>query len=151
MEINVYNAEKFERTKRRYLIFSVVFASVLILSILNKNLVGAILLFFLLGGYFYYSITTTQVIKMLIQENELVIGDKVYVWSSLNGYALEMDMKTESVKNIIILTNKGYNIHTIDDSMQNVKNFVSELDKYIQIVDQYDQTFLDKLVRKLKL
>jgi hypothetical protein len=151
MEINVYNAEKFERTKRRYLIFSVVFASVLILSILNKNLVWAILLFFLLWWYFYYSITTTQVIKMLIQENELVIWDKVYVWSSLNWYALEMDMKTESVKNIIILTNKWYNIHTIDDSMQNVKNFVSELDKYIQIVDQYDQTFLDKLVRKLKL
>ena len=73
MSVLVYNGEKFNRTKIWYLIFAVIFASVFLLSILNNNVVGAILIFFLLGGYFYYSTINNQVIKMTVQDKQLVI------------------------------------------------------------------------------
>jgi uncharacterized membrane protein len=73
MSILVYNGEKFQRSKIWYLVFAVVFASVFVLSLLNDNVVGGILILFLLGGYFYYSTINNQVITMTIEKTQLVI------------------------------------------------------------------------------
>ncbi|MEI6774261.1 MAG: hypothetical protein WCL18_05755 [bacterium] len=78
MSVLVYNGEKFQRSKIWYLIFAVIFASVFVLSIINNNIVGAVLLFFLLGGYFYYSTINNQVIKLIIEQSQLIIGNKSY-------------------------------------------------------------------------
>ena len=39
MHIKAYDSERFEKGKLRYVIFAVVFAGILILSILNQNYV----------------------------------------------------------------------------------------------------------------
>lgn len=71
--INIYSAEYFERSKRRYILFACFFCVLIILSILYENLVGAILLFFLLGGYLFFSISNAQEISMTLSPEGLKI------------------------------------------------------------------------------
>lgn len=151
MSIKVYDGEHFERGKFWYIIFAVVFASIFILSILNKNRVGAILLFFILGSYFYYSVTGNQVVKIKINDNNLSVGEKNYPRSSLVGYAIEIDPKKETIKNIVFVTKASHNIHTIHDNIENVRKFVLELDNYIPMLGEYNQSFLEKMARKFEL
>jgi len=151
MQITVYNSEKFERTKRRYVIFSSIFASVFILSILNKNIVGAILLFFLLWAYFYYSVSSNQLTKINITKQWLIIWPKTYNWTSFKWYILEVDEKEQILKNIIFLTNKWHTIHTFHDNMNNIKDFVVLLNDYIPMMEEFQQTFLERLSRNLQL
>ncbi|MEI8091756.1 MAG: hypothetical protein WCG98_06135 [bacterium] len=78
MEIQVYNSEKFDRSKWRYVIFATVFACIFLLSIFKGNYVGAVLLFFLLGGYFYYSAIHIKPIKIIIETNSIKIDNIVH-------------------------------------------------------------------------
>lgn len=151
MSIKAYGAEKFEKNTRWYIIFSVVFASIFLLSILNQNFVGAILLFFLLGAYFYYAVTGSQVVNITIDKNSLLVGDRVFPWNILTGYAIEVDPKTQLVKNIVFVTKNSHSIHTIHDSKEQVRNFVLELNNYIPMLGDYRQGFLEKMGRRFKL
>jgi hypothetical protein len=42
-------------------------------------------------------------------------------------------------------------IFTINDSETKLKNFVNELNNYIPMLENYEQSTMDKVVRKLKL
>ncbi|MFA7298827.1 MAG: hypothetical protein WC010_04245 [Candidatus Absconditabacterales bacterium] len=151
MSILVYNGEKFQRNKIWYLIFAVIFSSVFLLSILNDNVVGAILIFFLLGGYFYYSTINNQVIKMTTSNNQLLIGTKSYPWNFFTGYVVEIHSKSQEIKNIVFLTTKGHMIYTLDDSLENIRLFLLELDQHLPMLGDYHQTSFEKFSRKMKL
>jgi len=151
MQVIAYNSEKFQKSKRRYVIFATIFASVFVLSILNNNIVGAVLLFFLLGGYFYYSVSNSQLIKLSIAQQGLIIGTKTYNRTVLTWYVLEIDAKTQKIKNIVFLTRRGHTIHTFKDDNENIKNFIILLNDYLPMVWEYNQSFLEKLTRKLQL
>lgn len=151
MEIKAYNSEKFNRNNRWYVWFSSAMAAIVILSILNDNIPWAVLLFFLLWGYFYYSISNNQLIKISIDKQWLIVGTKTYSRNNLSGYALEIDPKTQKIKNIVFITGKQHSIHTIGDNDQNTKNFIVSLNDYLPMVWEYEQSFLEKLARKLKL
>lgn len=151
MSIKAYASEKFEKNTRRYIIFSVVFATIFILSILNGNYRWAILLFFLLGAYFYYSVTNNQIIKITIQENNLLVGDKVYPRNSLAWYAIEIDPKIQTIKNIVLVTRSSHAIHTVHDSKENIREFVLELNNYITQLSEYNQGMMEKIARRCKL
>lgn len=151
MSVLVYNGEKFQRNKLWYLIFSVVFASVFLLSILSNNIVGAVLLFFLLGGYFYYSTINNQVVKITLETNQLIIGNKNYPWNVFTWYVLEIYPATQQIKNIVFLTTKSHMIYTFDDSLDHIRLFLQELDTYLPMVEGFHQTSLEKISRKIKL
>lgn len=151
MHIKVYDGEKFERGKLWYIIFAVVFASIFVLSILNQNRVWAVLMFFLLGAYFYYSVTGNQVVKATINDSNLSIWTKILPRNSLQWYAIELDSKSETIKNIVFVTKNSHNIHTIHDGKENVRSFVLELDNYIPMLGEYNQSFLEKMARKCEL
>lgn len=151
MNVLVYNWEKFERTKLRYLAFTVVFASVLLLSLLNNNIVWAVLLFFLLWGYFYYSTINNQIVTMNIDESQLSIGNKRYDIAIFRWYVLEIYPKTQSLKNIVFLTTKWHMIYTFKDSPQNINDFLETIDKILPMLDAYDQGIFEKMSRKIKL
>ena len=56
------------------------------------------------------------------------------------------------INNIVIIDNKNeYRIYTINDSDENLENFVNELNNYIPMLEKYEQTTMDKFIRKLKL
>lgn len=151
MSVLVYNGERFQRNKLRYLVFGVVFASVFLLSILNNNIVGAVLIFFLLGGYFYYSTINNQVIKISINEKQLLVWTKTYPRNLFTGYVIEVHAKTQEIKNIVFLTQKWHMIYSFDDSIQHIHMFLSELDGYLPMQGEFHQTSLEKLSRKMKL
>lgn len=151
MEVLVYNAEKFQRNKWRYVIFVTVFAGIFLLSIFNQNYVGAILIFFLLGGYFYYSAVHTRVVPLRIAENSLTVGATVYPRSSFTGYILEIEAKTQLLKNIVFISNKWHAIYTFADTPEHIRDFILTLDKYLPLLESYDQTNLEKMIRRMKL
>ena len=151
MTIKAYSSEKFEKNAWWYIIFSAVFASIFVLSVLNKNFVWAILLFFLLGAYFYYSVMGNQVIKISIKDNNLLVWERVYPWNTLVGYAIEVNPKTQLIHNIVLVTKSSHTIHTVHDSKENVREFIQELDTYTSMLGEYDQNFLEKMGRRFKL
>lgn len=151
MNVLVYNGEKFKRNKLWYLIFAVIVASVFLLSILNDNIVGGVLIFFLLWWYFYYSTISNQVVKMTIQQTQLIVWNKNYPRSTFTGYVLEIHAKTQEIKNIVFLTAKWHMIYTFDDSIEHISAFVTELDTYLPMLGNYHQTALEKFSRKMKL
>lgn len=151
MEMSVYNAEKFDRSKWRYVIFVTVFGAVFVLSIFNQNIVWAVLIFFLLGGYFYYTSMHNQLVHMRIDKSGLVIGKTMYSRSSLEGYVLEIDRKTQLLKNIVIITKKGHEIFTLRDDKEVIRDFILSLDKNIPLLDGFEQSAFEKLARRLEL
>lgn len=151
MSVLVYNWEKFQRSKVWYLIFAVIFASVFLLSILNNNVVGAVLILFLLWGYFYYSTINNQVIKVTIDKTQLIIWNKTYPRNLFTGYVVEVHAKTQEIKNIVFLTQKWHMIYSFDDSLEHVKIFLSELDGHLPMLGEFRQTSFEKLSRKMKL
>ena len=151
MSVLVYNGEKFQRSKVWYLVFAVVFASVFVLSILNNNIVWAVLLFFLLGWYFYYSSINNQVIKMTIDKNQLLIWNKTYLRNSFAWYVVEIYPKTQKIKNVVLLTQKWHIIYTFDDTLEHVRSFLVELDNHLPMLGDFHQTTLEKFSRKIQL
>jgi hypothetical protein len=151
MSVLVYNGEKFQRTKIWYLVFAVIFASVFVLSLLNDNVIGAILIFFLLGGYFYYSTINNQIIKITLDTTQIILWNKNYPRNSFIWYAVEIDSKTQAIKNIVFLTPKWHMIYTFDDSLEHIRVFLQTLDGFLPMLGEYHQTSLEKFSRKMKL
>ncbi|HKL44033.1 MAG TPA: hypothetical protein VJ892_02015 [Candidatus Absconditabacterales bacterium] len=151
MELKVYNSEKFERGKLWYIAFASVFVIIFLVSIFYKNIVGAILMFFLLGGYLYYGIINNQEIKIKITDDGLIIGDRLSNRKNFTGYSLEIDPEKQNIKNIVFITQKHHNIHTISDSNENMRKFLEQLNKFLPMIGEFPQTFWEKVSRKMKL
>lgn len=151
MEIKAYNTEKFERNKWRYILFATIFIAIIVLSLAYKNIVGTVLLFFLLWWYFYYEIINSKIINIRITKEWLIIGQKIVSRHNLSGYAIEMETKTQKIKNIVFITNNGHMIHTMQDSLENIESFVNALSENIPMMSEYRQSFIEKASRKLKL
>lgn len=151
MELKVYNSEKFERGKLWYIGFASVFVIIFLVSIFYKNIVWAILMFFLLGGYLYYGIINNQEIKIKITDDWLIIWDRLSNRKNFTGYSLEIDPEKQNIKNIVFITQKHHNIHTISDSNENMRKFLEQLNKFLPMIGEFPQTFWEKVSRKMKL
>ncbi|HRX63595.1 MAG TPA: hypothetical protein P5060_00630 [Candidatus Absconditabacterales bacterium] len=151
MNLKVYSSEKFERNKLWYIIFASIFIIIFLVSILYKNIVGAILMFFLLGGYLYYGIINNNEIMMKITDEGIIIGDKLRNRGEFIGYSIEIDPKKQYIKNIVLISQKHHNIHTISDNKENTKKFLEELNKFLPLIGEFPQSFWEKASRKMKL
>jgi hypothetical protein len=150
-QIKAYSSENFERNKLRYIIFSSVFILIFAVSIFYKNIVWAILMFFLLGGYLYYGIINNQELNIKITDDWLMIGSKIANWKKFSWYSLEIDPIKQKIKNIIFIAPKYHNIHTVNDTDDNIKIFLQELNNYLPMIWEFPQTFREKVSRKMKL
>lgn len=150
MKLKVFNTEKFEREKRRYIIFACVFILIIAVSIYYKNLVWCILMFLLLWAYIYYSIINIHEIDIQITENWVII-EKIVPRNELLWFCIELDKKSNEIKNIVFVFRKWHSIHTIADKEENLKKFVQELSNHTQMLWDYPQTFREKFSRKIKL
>ncbi len=151
MKLQLYSSENFERGPRWYVVFSTVVVAVLVLSLFNHNIVGAVLLFFLLWGYFYYSIASKQDIVAEITDDSLVLGSKTYSRNGMKWYVLEVDRKTQKLKNIVFLFPRAHSIHSFHDSNDAIKQFILALDGKLPMLANFEQSFLQKLARIMKL
>lgn len=151
MELNVYSAENFERSKWRYVILAFIMIIVIVACVFYKNLTWIILMFLLLWWYIYLWLINLKEIKLTITENWLVLWDKLVPWTRLTWYVIEINKDTQEIKNIVLLSEKNHSIHTIIDSKENIEWFLTQLNDYIPMVWEYHQTAREKLARFLKL
>lgn len=152
MEIKLYNWEKQNRPKRWYIVFWWWFVFFIIILLLISNIFGAIILMMILGGYLLFSMETRKKITCTIAKEWLRIDKKMYAWTEVTGFALELwENDTKTLKNIVFFIWNNTLIHTFDDDYENIKAFLEELSDYVAMYSEYNQSFIDKLIRKLKL
>lgn len=151
MELTVYNWEIFERSPFRYIRFSIVFIVIITISIIYKNAPWVIILLFFMWWYFYYSSTSNKKTSIKITESWLLILDKIYPWISFNWYILEVNRHDWEIKNIVFLSTKTHRIYTISDNLDNLKIFIENLEQYIKMLPWYEQTLLEKMMRKFQI
>jgi predicted membrane protein len=151
MELKVYNTEHFARSVRWYIVFIVVFAGMIIASVMYDNIAGAVLLFFLAGAYFYFSVRNSQPVMMRIESHSLMIANKSVRREKLQWFVIEADIRTGTIKNIVILTPNSHHIYTVDDTNEALETFVTQLDTMIPRMDNFKQSTVEKLARQLKL
>jgi hypothetical protein len=151
MELKVFNWEKFERDKVRYIVFASIFILIFILSAFYKNIVWIILMFFLLGAYIYYGIINVNEITITISENWLLVWTKVIPWNNLVWYCIELEIKKKTIKNIVLVHQRWHSIYTINDNEENIKVFLETLNQTLPILSDFPQTFREKIIRKIKL
>lgn len=151
MTLHTYNGEKFERNKRWYILFASVLIIIIGLSLWKQNIIGVVILFFILGAYFYYSIISNQIITLKIEKNQLIIDKKAYMRTNFKAYCIEVEKKTQQIRNLVLITDRWHVIYTIHDKKEQIKNFLVEINNNIPLVSEYNQSSLEKLARILKL
>lgn len=88
---------------------------------------------------------------MKILDSGLQVSNKIFPRSSVAGFVLEFDTKAEKIKNIVIISGDTHTIHTIHDSDENLKSFINTLSNYKPLLEKYDQTTREKILRRLKV
>ncbi len=151
MELNVYSSEKFERGKRWYVILAFVMILVISICVYYTNWTGIILMFLILWWYVYLWLINVKEIKMKITDEWLILWDKLIPRTKLTWYVIEINKNDQQIKNIVLLSENYHSIHTISDTMENIKAFVAQLDNYIPMVWEYEQTNREKFQRVIKL
>lgn len=152
MELKVYDWEKFERNKTWYIVFAFVILLVVFSSILIKNILWWVLVLLIAWAYIFYITKENDTIKIITWKKALQVWKMVYPYDNLNWFVLEYHLEKKKIHNIVIIDNKKeYKIYTIKDTEKNLENFVNDLNWYIPMLDNYEQTIMDRFVRKLKL
>lgn len=152
MELKVYNWEYFERWKVWYIVFSLVILLVIVISVLSKNIVWWVLVLLFAGGYIYYLTKINDTVVMKIWANAFQIDKVAFPWNSLSWFVLEYHTQKQQIHNIVIIDNKNISrIYTINDTDENLENFVNQLSEFLPILDRYEQTNFEKFIRKIKL
>lgn len=151
MTLRVYNGERFERNKRRYVFFALVLIIIIGLSLWKQNIIGVIVLFFILGAYFYYSIISNQIVSLKIDKEHLTMNNKIYLRGSFKAYCIEVEKRTQQIKNLVLITERWHVIYTINDKKEHIKDFLVEINNHLPLVSEYNQSSLEKLARILKL
>lgn len=151
MELNVYSSEKFERSKRWYVILAFIMILVIFMCAYYRNWTWIILMFLILWWYIYLWLINVKEIKMKITDEWLILWDKLIPRTKLTWYVIEIHKDSQEIKNIVLLSEKQHSIHTISDTIENIKSFLAELDNFIPMVWEYNQTNREKFQRVIKL
>ena len=152
MELKVYNWERFERGKTRYLVYTFVILLVIILSILSKNIIWWVLVLIIAGIHIFYTTKVNDVIKIRNWKQWLQVWKSILSRVNLSWFVLEYHTEKKKIHNIVILDDKKVpRIFTIKDTDKNLENFVKELSWFIPMLEKYDQSTFDRFIRKIKL
>ena len=151
MEIKVFDWEKFERSKIWYVSFISFFVFFILLSIFFNNISWVFLLLLMLWWYLLFSLRSDKIIRLWIYDDWLKIGQKLYSWSDCVWFALEMNDSNQKINNIVIIMKRDKSINTFSDSPENIKEFILKLSDNLDMLSDYEQTFVEKLSRKLKI
>ena len=151
-QIELYNWENYKRSKWWYIIFVTFFVLVIFVSLLLQNWQWALFIMFMLGGYILFGLLNTQKIKVSIDDKWLKINEKFYPKSEIRWFCLELDSETQIIKNIVFFIKTNKMIHSfVDVRDPEVKDFLKKLSKQAPMISEYEQSFVDRLIRFLKL
>lgn len=157
LTLKIYNGEVFERSKWRYIWFTLIIFAIIVLSLFYKSgeklqgLIGAIILLIIVGWYFFFLAKANTETQLLLKLEGLQIGKRLIPYSLLKGFVLEMEKRSWKLKNIVLVLEKSVEIFTLNDTPENQESFFAELAKIVPFLDSYEQGMVDKLMRKIKL
>ena len=152
MSIIVTASEHFERSKTWFIAFGLVFVLMIILCMMTNNIVWAILLCLLMGGYMYYILRSDETIQISIQDVWLQIWVKVVDWSKLSGFVIEYHIDRQTIHNLVLLYTDGtHHIYSFVDTTDHITDFVQQLANYIPFQSNFTQTFVQQILRRIKL
>lgn len=69
----------------------------------------------------------------------------------LQGRTIEAEAHTGEWKNLVVIAKSDKLIFSLDDTKENTDIFLQELSAYIPMIDGLNYSFMEKLMRKLKL
>ena len=81
----------------------------------------------------------------------LQVGKKTYPWSQLTWFVLDIDPRTQRLKNIVLMQGKITHIHSLKDSPEAIKEFLLELGERVPMIEWYEQSWVEKMTRGLQL
>lgn len=152
MELKVYDWEQFDRGKVWFLVLWLIIVWVVVVSVLSKNYFWWVIVLVVWAAYIYFLSKVGKWTTMITWKNVLQIWKQAYPWNTLSWFVLEYHTEKKKIHNIVIINDKKEPlIYTIKDTEKNLENFVNDLNWYIPMLDSYDQDFLSKVLRKLKL
>ncbi|MFC2494826.1 hypothetical protein BSK20_00795 [SR1 bacterium human oral taxon HOT-345] len=155
--LKVYNGELFERGKRWYVGFAGVILTILGLSLFYKtgqgvqNIVGSVIMLMIVGGYLFFQSKTWSTIQLTLSSEGVFAGERLIPFAVLKGFVVEMEKKTGKLRNIVFVFDKSVEIFTLNDTPEHQKLFFAELAKVVPFLESYEQGFVEKLIRKIKL
>jgi len=88
---------------------------------------------------------------MILKPEGLQIGDRLIQYPQIKGFVIEMEKATWKLKNIVLVYEKWVEIFTLKDTKKQQELFFSEFSKIVPFLENYEQSSLDRLMRKLKL
>ena len=97
LALKIYNGELFERSKWRYVRFTLAIFIIIILSLFYKSgekiqgLIGAVILLMIVGGYFFFLAKVNTETQLLLKSEGLQIGERLFPYPLLKGFVLEME------------------------------------------------------------
>ena len=148
----MYNGEHFERGKVWYLVFVLVILLVVVLSVLSNNIIWWVFVLLVAGGYLFYLTKVNDTITIITWKNALQIEKAAFPYETLSWFVLEYHTEKKKIHNIVIIDKKNVaRIYTIKDTEKNLEKFVNELNEYIPMLENYEQSTMDRFIRKLKL
>jgi len=157
VSLKIYNWEVFERGILWYVCFFLVIGAVVCVSLFYKSwddlqgLIWAIIMLIIVWGYLFFLSKESAEVKMIIKPEWLAIWNRLVAYSQLVGFVVEIDKRTLKYKNIVLLYDKSIEIYTLKDTKKQQELFFSKLSELVPYVEKYEQSSLDKLLRRLKI
>lgn len=155
--LKVYNGELFERGRWWHVGFAATIVAILGLSLFYKagqgiqNIIGVVIMLMIVGAYLFLQSKISTETELILKPEGILIGERVIPFSLIQGFVVEMEKTTGKLKNIVLVLEKSVEIFTLRDAPEQQQLFFAELSKLVPFLESYQQTWIDKMMRKLKL
>ena len=156
LTLKVFSGEKHERSQTWWIIFFVVVAILILTSLWFTGFRGfleVMIIGMIVSGYIFFTLLGVKEVEMKIEENGILVGEEFIPWEQLAWYVLEVDSKTYQPRNIVLVfANWGYRILTISEpDSETLENFLNNLSQFLPRLGGFDQSFVERLARILKI
>lgn len=105
----------------------------------------------IVGAYLFLQSKISMEAELILKPEGILIGERVIPFSLIQGFVVEMEKTTGKLKNIVLVLEKSVEIFTLRDAPEQQQLFFAELSKFVPFLESYQQTWIDKMMRKLKL
>lgn len=105
----------------------------------------------IVGAYLFLQSKISMEAELILKPEGILIGERVIPFSLIQGFVVEMEKTTGKLKNIVLVLEKSVEIFTLRDASEQQQLFFAELSKFVPFLESYQQTWIDKMMRKLKL
>jgi len=159
--------EYFKRPRWWWTVFSMIGAGLILLALFwshwaqwgdgggiwYEDILNAVILIMLYAWYVFWVIKHDEAPTVLkILDEWMLVWMKPHNWQEYKWFLLEANRKTWVLKNIVLVYQKGHIIHTIlEDDMSKIDEFVTLLEEKIPLLETYEQSMIEKTMRKLRL